>query len=203
MIDIFIILLFIFVPAAILYVGYHKFKRKMIRKTTEAVVNKLPDPEEPVILHGHDLNKWNYLGYTRCQYVNENGKITSEYPIFLFVSKNDMKRRSYYMNSEYAEKNHTFVSKFVKPWAAGEGEIYQLICNEGNMPGDFLKEYMLEHFSSEWDTETNWWGSSDNAKYTAANNKQKRERDNKTPPNQDSGGKKDPVVIQVDFGKQA
>ena len=197
MIDIFIILLFTAAPASILYLGYRRFKRKMIQQTTKAVVNKLPDPDnEVVMLHGHDLAKWNYLGYTRCTYVDEDGKITGEYPIFLFVSKKDMKRRSYHINSEYAEKNHGYVIKEVKPWAAGEGDIYYLISGNGNKPSDFLKEYMLEHFSCEWDTTKNWWGSSDNAKYTAANTKQKREQKKKETVTEDN-------VVTVEFGKQA
>ena len=197
MIDIFIILLFTAAPASILYLGYRRFKRKMIQQTTKAVVNKLPDPDnEVVMLHGHDLNKWNYLGYTRCTYVDENGNTTSEYPIFLFSSKKDMKRRSYHINSEYAEKNHSYMNKSVKPWAAGEGEIHHLISGDGNRPSDFLKQYMLDTFGSEWDTSTRWWGTNDKAKYTSAQNKQKRERKKKETVTEDN-------VVTVEFGKQA
>ena len=197
MTDIIILLLFFGVPAAILYAGYRKFKRRMIQQTTKAVVNKLPDPDDEVVmLHGHNLAKWNYLGYTRCSYVGEDGNITSEYPIFLFVSKNNMKRRSYYIASEHVEKNHPYMNRNVKPWAAGEGDIYYLISGEGNNPSDFLKEYMLEQFNSEWDRETKWWGTSDNAKYIAANNKQKREQKKKETVTEDN-------VVTVEFGKQA
>lgn len=198
MADIIIILLFTAVPAGILFLGYRKFKRKMIQRTTEAVVNKLPDPDDEVVmLHGHDLAKWNYLGYTRCVYTNGDDQPKSEYPIFLFASKKDMKKRSYYINSEYAEKNHGYMIKEVKPWAAGENDIYYLIGGEGNKPSEFLKEYMLEHFNCEWDTSKNWWGSSDNSKYTAANNKQKRERKPKTETKTENN------VVTVEFGKQA
>ncbi len=197
MTDIIIILLFTFGPTAILYAGYRKFKRKMIQQTTEAVVNKLPDPDDEVVmLHGHNLAKWNYLGYTRCAYVDENGKTTSEYPIFLFASKKDMKKRSYYIASEHVEKTHPYMNKNVKPWAAGEGDIYYLIGGEGNSPSDFLKEYMLEQFKSEWDRETKWWGSSDIAKYNTAADKQKRERKKKESIPETN-------VVTVDFGKQA
>lgn len=197
MLDLIVILLFTFSPAAILFLGYRKFKRKMIQQTTEAVVNKLPDPDnEVVMLHGHDLNKWDYLGYTRCTYVDENGNITSEYPIFLFASKKDMKRRSYHITSEYAEKSHPYMNKCVKPWAAGEGEIYQLISGEGNSPSDFLKQHMLDTFSAEWDTSTKWWGTSDKAKYNSAQNKQKREQKTKK-------AEPETNVVTVDFGKQA
>ena len=197
MIDLLIILLFTVCPAAILYAGYRKFKRKMIQQTTEAVVGKLPDPDDEVVmLHGHDLSKWNYLGYTRCSYVDENGKTTGEYPIFLFVSKKDMKRRSYYVASEYVEKNHAYMNKTVKPWAAGEGEVYHIISGKENKPSDFLKEYMLDTFGVEWDTDTHWWDTNDKAKYTSANNKQKRERKKKETVTEDN-------VVTVEFGKQA
>ena len=186
------------IPVAFLgYMLYRAFKKKVVKQTVDAVMSALPDPQDKVILHGHDLDKWNYLGYTRCTYVDEDGKITGEYPIFLFASKKDMKRRSYHINSEYAEKNHGYVIKEVKPWAAGEGDIYYLISGKGNKPSDFLKEYMLEHYSCEWDTTKNWWGSSDNAKYTAANTKQKREQKPKTE-NKTEGN-----VVTVEFGKQA
>ena len=197
MIEPILILSFVVAPAIFLYIGYRKFKRKMIRQTAEAVVNKLPDPDnEVVMLHGHDLAKWNYLGYTRCSYVDENGKTTSEYPIFLFVSKTDIKKRSYHITNEYAEKNHIFMNRNVKPWAAGEGEVYQLISGDGNSPSDFLKQHMLDTYSSEWDTSTKWWGTSDKAKYNSAQNKQKREQKKKETITEDN-------VVTVEFGKQA
>jgi hypothetical protein len=150
---------------------------------------------------GHDLRKWNYLGYTRCSYISEAGDTTSVYPIFLFVSKNNHKRRSYYVAGDaggYVEKSHQYINRTVKPWAAGEGEIYHIIQGKENYPSDYLREYMLEHFNSEWDTTTNWWGTSDKAKYNSAQNKQKRER--KTKP---KAAETDTNVVTVDFGKQA
>lgn len=161
------------------------------------------EPTNKVILHGHDLDKWNYLGYTSCKYVDENGKTTGEYPIFLFVDKNNDKRRSYSIPSDltgYVEKTHGFVIKLVKPWAAGEGSIYQPIQGQNNKPSDYLKEYMLEQFNCEWDTATNWWGTSDKAKYNSAQDKQKRERKAK----EDKPDiKVDNNVVTVEFGKQA
>lgn len=194
MLDFIVILLFTLGPAGILYLGYRKTRKRKV--TASATNNTVSDPEDKVTLHGHDLSKWNYLGYTRCTYVDEDGKITGEYPIFLFASKKDMKRRSYHISSEYAEKNHSYMNRNVKPWAAGEGEVYQLISGEGNNPSDFLKQHMLDTFSAEWDTSTKWWGTNDKAKYTAANNKQKREQKKKETVTEDN-------VVTVEFGKQA
>jgi hypothetical protein len=59
---------------------------------------------------------------------------------------------------------------------------------------------MLDRFSAEWDAETNWWGTSDKAKYNSAQTKQKRERkpkEVKTETNPESN------VVTVEFGKQA
>lgn len=193
MTDLFIILLFTLGPAGILYLGYRKTKRKLIKETTKAVYDGLPDPDGPVILHGHDLSKWHYLGFSNCSYVDENKVKTASYPIFLFVSKNDEKRRSYHCAN--AAKTHNFVERYIKPWASGEGEVYHRIQGEDNVPSDYLKQYMLERFSAEWDESTNWWGTNDKAKYTAANNKQKRERKKETTTESN--------VVTVDFGKQA
>lgn len=196
MFDIFIILLaslLVIFPVAFMFVGFLKNKKK----TKSETVNAGPaEPDDKVMLHGHDLSKWNYLGYTRCTYVDENGKITSEYPIFLFASKNDMKRRSCHITSEYAEKNHPYMNKCVKPWATGEGEIYQLISGDGNSPSDFLKQHMLDTFGAEWNTSTRWWGTNDKAKYNSAQNKQNRERKKKETVTEDN-------VVTVEFGKQA
>lgn len=196
MFDIFIILLasiLVIFPVAFMSVGFLRLKKK----TKSETVNANPaEPDDKVTLHGHDLDKWNYLGYTRCTYVDENGNTTSEYPIFLFSSKKDMKRRSYHIASEYAEKSHPYMNKCVKPWATGEGEMYQLISGEGNSPSDFLKQHMLDTFGAEWDTSTRWWGTSDKAKYTSAQNKQKREREKKETVTEDN-------VVTVEFGKQA
>lgn len=196
MLDLIVILLFTAAPALFVYLGYRKFKRKMIDQTTKAVVNNLPDPDdEKIVLHGHDLSKWDYLGYTRCTYVDENGATTGEHPIFLFSSKKDMKRRSYHITSEYVATNHSYVNKTVKPWAAGEGDIYNIIAGEGNKPSDFLKEYMLDTFGAEWSNDTKWWRTNDKAKYNSAQNKQKRERKKETVTEDN--------VVTVEFGKQA
>ena len=158
-------------------------------------------PDDEVMLHGHDMAKWNYLGYTYCYYSNTDGGVDSECTVFLFVDKNNEKRRSYSTpgpNGAYFDKNHSYVQQTIKPWAAGEGEIWHVISGKKNKPSDYLKEVMFEKFSSEWDSETNWWGSSDNAKYTSASNKQKRERKPK-----EVKAVPESNVVTVEFGKQA
>lgn len=158
-------------------------------------------PDNKVMLHGHDMAKWNYLGYTYCYYSNTDGGVDSECTVFLFVDKNNEKRRSYSTpgpNGAYFDKNHSYVQQTIKPWAAGEGEIWHVISGKKNKPSDYLKEVMFEKFSSEWDSETNWWGSSDNAKYTSASNKQKRERKPK-----EVKAIPESNVVTVEFGKQA
>lgn len=147
---------------------------------------------EKKILHNHNLDKWHYLGFLELK-LDE-----SVYPVFLFVDKNDHSKRSYTITGVYpdlARKYHPYVTKYIDPWTTGEYELYTF----SKSPSKWLKEYMLEKFSSVWDNKTEWWVSNDNAKYQSA---QKKQTSKKTPPNQGSGAKKDPVVVQVDFGKK-
>ncbi len=170
------------------------FKHKSNPKEVQA----LPEPDDPVVLHNHDMAKWNYLGYTCCTYVDHTGNLLSEHPVFLFVDKNNDKRRSYFVASENVEKTHPYMNKSVKPWAIGEGEIWDMINHEKNKPSDYLKEYMLDKFSAEWDDDTNWWSTNDKAKYDSAQGKQKREQKSKEVKTVSDGN-----VVAVDFGKQA
>lgn len=154
--------------------------------------------DDKVMLHGHNLSRWNYLGYTCCRWGDEKGNITSEHYIFLFVDKDNDKKRSYCIpgkNAKYLEENHGYVLRSLKPWVAGEGEIWHLITGNGNLPSDYLKKYMLDRFGSEWDTETNWWTSSESARYNAAI-KQNNERNSK-----EVKSDADSNVVTVDFGK--
>lgn len=171
---------------------FNWFKRNKKSNSTEV------DVDDKVILHRHDLSKWNYLGYTNCRYVDEDGKTLVSYPIFLFSSKTNNKRRSFYCSS--GANTHNFIEKYIKPWAAGEKDIYTHIQGKDNYPSDYLKEYMLEHYNSEWDTQTNWWGTSDKAKYNSAQNKQKQDRKNKEDKPQ---VKVEDNVVSVEFGKQS
>lgn len=149
-------------------------------------------PTKPDMLHGHDLNKWIYLGFVELS-LNED-----KYPVFLFADRQDHSRRSYTItgaNPDWCRKYHSYVTKYLEPWTKGEFNVYTL-CKD---PSRWLQEYMLEHYSCEWDAKTVWWKSSDASKYKSAQTKQNKD---KSPPNQGSGAQKDPVVIQVEFGKK-
>jgi hypothetical protein len=176
------------------------FSRKK-KSDNDSVMTELVMPDDKVMLHGHDMAKWNYLGYTYCYYSDTDGSVTSDCTVFLFVDKNDDKRRSYSIptpGGDYFDKNHQFILTSIKPWAAGEGEIWHMIKGKKNKPSDYLKEVILDKFGSEWDSATNWWGSSDDAKYTSASNKQKRERKPK-----EVKAVPESNVVTVEFGKQA
>ncbi len=180
------VLFFTLVPILAFAWLIYAIKRKPKNQAAE------PEPEvkqESDMLHGHDLNKWHYLGYVELKLDS------TEYPTFLFANKNDLNKRSYKITNDthgYCRKNHSYVTKYLDTWTKGEYELYTLVrCS----PSRWLKEYMLATYKCEWDSKTNWWKSTDSAKYTAAQKKQ-----TKTPPKEDA--QKDPVVIQVEFGKK-
>jgi hypothetical protein len=130
-----------------------------------------------LLLHNHDLSKWNYLGFNKCRFLDSNGNTARECTMFLFVDKNNNKRRSYFLagpDSSYMETHHPYIYETLKPWAAGEGTVEGLICGKNAHPSDFLREYILEHYSSEWCNKTKWWVSTEDAKYKAAKNKQEK-----------------------------
>lgn len=142
-------------------------------------------PKQKVVLHGHDLSKWHYLGYTCCKWIGDGGETVDKNLVFLFCDKRDEKIRSYHIDNDIGrccERSHTLVSSHIKPWAAGEGNLYSLISkSEFNKASDYLKEYMFEKFHHEWDNESNWWKRS--TKPVPAKN-----------PNE-------PEIMKVEFGK--
>lgn len=138
-----------------------------------------------VMLHGHDLSKWHYLGYTCCKWTGDNKKIVDKNLVFLFCDKRNEKIRSYHIDNDtrgYCEKYHTFISSHIKPWAAGEGELWHMISSdEYNKVSDYLKGYMFERFHHEWDNESKWW-----------------KRSTKPVP---TNTLDEPEVVKVEFGK--
>lgn len=146
------------------------------------------------MLHGHDLNDWSYLGTITLKYDS------IEHPVFLFVSNTDLKKRSYVIkgyNAKTLKEHHNYVLKYLDPWVHGENEIYSYV----DAPSNMLKQWMLDYFGVVWSYDTKWWVSNEQSKYHAAQKKEERAR-KETPPNVGSGGQKDPVVIQVNFGKK-
>lgn len=146
------------------------------------------------LLHGHDLDKWTYLGYTDLKLDDV------VHPAFMFCSKDDLKKRSYTIkgfNADLVKKYHTYVHKYLDPWSHGENEIYHYV----NHPSNHLKQWMYDYFGSVWDKETEWWKTTEQGKHHQAKVRQDRKKKD-TPPNQGSGAQKDPIVIQVDFGKK-
>lgn len=164
--------------------GWFKSKKK----------TKTPDVKSGPLLHDHDLDVWTYLGYTELKLDEVN------HPVFMFCSKDSLKKRSYIikgMNAELVKKYHSYVHKYLDPWVHGENEIYHYVSH----PSNDLKQWMLDYYGVYWDKETSWWATNEQSKYHQAQFREKAKKKD-TPPNQGSSGQKDPVVIQVDFGKK-
>lgn len=123
------------------------------RKKTKSKLN---------VLHGHDLDVWDYLGWTEIRF---DGVPNS---IHFFWKKGKEDVRSYVLTGRPSsvlkaiKELHRYVSDTCELWRIRENEIYIPIRN----PSNFLKEYMMDHFSGVWSTERNWWVSaSDQDKY--------------------------------------
>lgn len=151
--------------------------------------------DDRVILHGHDLAKWHYLGYSSCRFLNDRGETSAEFPYFLFVRKEDFTHRSSFIPDEkVAVRSHPFFNKQVKPWVAGEKPIFYLIRGRGSVPSDFLSEYMLETYGKKWDSKLAEWYSTHDAKFKQAYIKQKTKPTVNTLPETN--------IVTVDFGKE-
>lgn len=140
---------------------------------------KKKEKVDKVILHGHDLSKWNYLGYNTASFNDGNGKDTAVCPVFFFASKTNDKKRSVYLledNAAYFRKYHTWVNTKLYPWQAGEGEIWDLISGKRSDPSDYLKDLMKEDHSCVWNSKKGWWDTNDNVQYDLAVEKQKDEK---------------------------
>ena len=127
-----------FTIGALLWLLFHRKKKKSSR-----------------LLHGFDLNKWHYLGYTTPEFVyskNDKEKID----VALFVRIDDDSRRAYkmlgshYQVSKFAD--HPYMNRVVKPWAAGTGNLYTPVLS----PSEDLKN-RLRSRGYEWDDEKNCW----------------------------------------------
>ena len=136
------------------------------------------------MLHGVNLNKWHYLGKINLTFTSGSSCMA-----FLFAKKDNLDIRCYKLPTDIAgffKENHSFIINALDTWVIGEKELYSYVKLE---PSKWLSEYMLNTYNSVWDTSTNWWVSSENAKYNKSVTQQK-----KTKPIE-----KDNAVIQVDF----
>jgi hypothetical protein len=79
--------------------------------------NRRVDPR--VMLHGYDLDEWDYLGFSRIQFQSE-GKVTYEAIVHFFVDQSNRDIREYHIESNVADyfyENHTWITK-CHLWAA-------------------------------------------------------------------------------------
>lgn len=109
-------------------------------------------------LHGVNLEKWHYLGYSEITYSFNDTKETINAHVHLFALKDDLSRRHYELvadNNYYFQKflKHTWITVFAELWKAGEEELYQPV----HSPSRWLKDYMLEQHQHIWDTKKKWW----------------------------------------------
>lgn len=159
------------------------------RKKNKSVASN-PDK---MVLHGHNLAVWNFLGFLDLKYNNIS------YPVFLFSRKDNSKKRSYSIPNDtgnYVKKYHTYVSKYLDPWKIGEKKIYTYVSN----PSDYLKEYMLEHYACVWDQEKNWWTTNAQSKYDQTVKKQNNSM--KTESSVQVKSEPDTNVVKVEFNGQ-
>ena len=148
-------------------------------------------------LHGFDLDKWHYLGFTRINFVGDiktNVPVLGEADAFFFCNKENLGIRRYNLitintqNGWEFEKDHHWGVEVLPLWQAGEGHIASNI----HTPSDFLKEYLLETEGVIYDPDTKSWynvGTKPpkyNKKKTKSESFIKKEEDN---------------VVTVDFNK--
>lgn len=161
------------------------FKWFKNKKNKQDVISK----DSEVLLHGHSLNEWMYLGYTTIT-LNEY-----ECCIFMFVSLSDIKKRSYTLKSynlDKFKKYHSFIPKFVEPWAAGDGEIWRLVTS----PSSDFRNWMLDHYGVFWNFDKKWWDTNEQTKYHSAKKKEELKKTST------SNSVSEDNIIQVNFEKK-
>lgn len=161
----------------------------LFRKKEKARIE--PDVD---LFYGHNLEEWNYVGYTTIYYSYDDGKSKVTADIFFFCDKEDINVRSYYVN----EKRRIYDSFFDHPWLKNaelwsvcEREIYDLKFDE---PSKWMRDYMLKEYKSAWNKETQWWDITDKSKYEAAKKQQEEKPKIKDDDPTDN-------VVPVDFTK--
>ena len=83
------------------------------KKSKGPIVGPKEPEETKVILHGHDLSKWQYLGRVDVGVIEDE-----DHPVFLFCKKDNHSIRSYTITGSYVEqaKKHRYVINALEPW---------------------------------------------------------------------------------------
>lgn len=108
---------------------------------------------EKNLLHGHDLNVWNYLGWTEIKYDGVPNLV------YFFSQKGDDNMRSYALSGrpesilKEIAKLHQFVVNHCELWRICEHDIFVPIRN----PSKFLKEWVFDNHGCVWSKEEKWW----------------------------------------------
>ena len=108
---------------------------------------------EQNLLHDHDLNVWNYLGWTEIKY---DGVPNS---IHFFSAKDDESERSYVLKGrpEFVlreiAKLHAYVVNHCELWRICEHDLFVPVRG----PSKFLKEWVFKNHGYVWGTEKKWW----------------------------------------------
>jgi hypothetical protein len=114
----------------------------------------LKNNSEPTknLLHGVDMNFWDYLGSTEIKWNRVPCRI------YFFRSK-DTETRKYVLVGvpelliNEVKNFHSFVYNACELWRSGEVELYSVI----HEPSKFLKAWVFETERWVWNTEKRWW----------------------------------------------
>lgn len=106
-------------------------------------------------LHGHDLNKWNYMGHSTISY-NVDG-IRYDSNIFFFIDKKNDYIRSYILkngSSHIDFKHHNWIASEADTWQACERSWYYPVITE---PSSYMIRRMMQEHNYVWDKKKKWW----------------------------------------------
>lgn len=150
---------------------------------------QITDETEPLLLHGVDLNKWNYLGLSPISWGSHKGRV------FFFSKKgsNEKIRKCVIVGFEpssrsFIEKNHLFVIDQLSRWKVCEYSFYRPISE----PSEYMKKVMLSD-GFVWDKDKDWWKvATETELYENAVDNQKEKVVSSVEEN----------VLHVDFGKK-
>lgn len=151
-------------------------------------------------LHGFNLNKWEYLGYTEISINYTDVKYKETVTAFFFMDKEDHNRRKYILKGEGSDKkkfkDHPWVERVAELWVAGEKDWYAPITDN---PSKYTRARILREYASVWSDEKNWWVSNNASKYASA----KANQDEQEESAEDNIVEVQGNVLTVDFGKSS